>query len=71
VARLLLDRGCDPSTAWFERGAILGGLVRAGEPNTLDEAIARFLTEDAFADHVDRLPLGLLRRLAQQLDAKD
>jgi len=63
----LLDRGCDPSTAWFERGAILGGLVRAGEPNTLDEAIARFLT----ADHVDRLPLGLLRRLAQQLDAKD
>lgn len=71
VARLLLDRGCDPSTSWYERGAILGGLVRAGEPSTCDEALARFLTEDAFADHVDCLPLDVLRRLAEELDLRD
>ena len=71
VAELLWGAASDPATLWFERGAILGGLVRSGEPTTIDRSLTRFLTEDAFADHVDHLPLDLLRRLSERLEAAD
>lgn len=68
VARMLLDRASDPHTLWFERGAMLGGLVRAAERTTVDEALRTFLTEDAFPDHVDCLPWDLRQQLAKMLD---
>lgn len=68
LGQTMLSQALDGGTQWYERGHMLGLIVRSGEPGASPAALPLLLSADSFSEHVECLPDSILRDLHAALD---